>query len=168
MKTNIAGLMSLIKDYEEKLLFLSTQIELHAENKTIVELTGKENVIEDYKKDFNDELEEYIDTLNKITSLKSILYQKNNEFKLSDGRSIQEAIVDNTNLRKLKKLYDALLMKRNSKVRVTEVNNSYFESTTVNFDIDNLKEKSQELEERIHNTDFEISKLNSIEFEIEK
>ena len=168
MKTNIAGLMSLIKDLEEKIGLLGSQILSHAENKKIIELTGKENMIEDYREDYELEMQEYLDTINRISYLKAILYEKNNEFKLSDGRSIQNAIVDNTNLRKLKTLYDRLLTKRNSKVRVTEVNNSYFEETLVNFDIKKLKEKNQELESRIYQTDFEISKLNSIEFEIEK
>ena len=168
MRTNIAGLMSLIKDYEDELGILNVQVLEHAQNKTIVELSGKENIIEDYKSDFDLEFDDYIKTLNRITYLKSILYEKNNTFKLSDGRTIQEAIVDNTNMRKLKTLYDGLLLKRNSKVRVTEVNNSYFEATTVNFSIEDIRKKSRELEEKIHNTDFEISKLNSIEFEIEK
>ena len=71
-------------------------------------------------------------------------------------------------MRKLKVLYERLLTKRNSKVRITEVNNSYFEETSVNFDIKALKEKNQELEKVIYQTDFEISKLNSVEFEIDK
>ena len=168
MKTNIAGLMSLIKDLEDRLGILSNQIYSHSENKKIIELTGKENTLLDYKEDFDLDMQEYLDTINRISYLKSILYEKNNEFKLSDGRSIQKAIVDNTNLRKLKVLYERLLTKRNSKVRITEVNNSYFEETSVNFDIKSLKEKNQELEKVIYQTDFEISKLNSVEFEIDK
>lgn len=166
MKTNIAGLMSLIKDLEERLSLLNNQILSHAENKRIIELTGKDNMIEDYQEDFKLELKEYEETIQRITYLKSVLYEKNNEFKLSDGRTIQTAIVDNTNLRKLKNLYDRLLTKRNSKIRVTEVNNSYFESTEVNFDVKLLKKKNEELVKKIHDTDFEISKLNSLEFEI--
>lgn len=166
MKTNIAGLMSLIKNLEEKLEELSNEIEVHSMNKTVIELDGRENIVEDYKEDFINEITEYEDTIKRITYLKSVLYNKNNEFKLSDGRTIQEAIVDNANHRKLKDVYDALLTKRNTKNRVTEVNNSYFISSIVNFDVNKIKEKRSKLEEEIHNTDFEISKLNSIEFEI--
>ena len=86
---------------------------------------------------------------------------------MSDGRTIQEAIIDNTNLRKMKSSYDLLLNFRDVKKRVTEVNNSYFEVKTVNFDIDKIKKESDELENIIQKTDFEISKLNSIEFTID-
>ena len=168
MKTNIAGLMLLIKELEEKNNLLSSVILEHVVNKTIIELSGKENIIEDYKIDFQNELMDYQITLDRITYLKRILYEKNNEFKLKDGRSIQTALVDNANLRKFKSLIEQLLLKKNSKVRITEVNNSYFESSTVNYDIDELKKKNKELEDKIFQTDFEISKLNSIEFEINK
>lgn len=99
--------------------------------------------------------------------LKSVLYEKNNSFKLSDGRTIQEAIIDNTNLRKMKSSYDLLLNFRDVKKRITEVNNSYFEVKIVNFDINKIKRESDELENIIQKTDFEISKLNSIEFTID-
>ena len=109
------------------------------------------------------ELEEGISYL---TKLKTILYEKNNSFKLTDGRTIQEAIVDNTNLRKLKNVYETLLLSKNSKRRVTEVNNSYFECRTINFDLNDIREKLVTLDKKIQETDFEISKLNSLEFEI--
>ena len=168
MKTNIAGLMSLIKNLEDYLNKLSIEISLHSTNKTIIELDGKENVVEDFKEDFDNEFFEYQKLIVRISYLKTILYEKNNQFKLSDGRCIQQAIVDNTNLRKLKSLYDVLLEKRNTKIRVTEVNNSYFESTTLNYDIKKIKEESKKIEDKIMQTDFEISKLNSIEFEIKE
>ena len=56
---------------------------------------------------------------------------------------------------------------RNSKQRVTEVNNSYFQIQEINYNQDKIKSKIQILDEKIRNTDFEISKLNSIEFEID-
>ena len=96
----------------------------------------------------------------------TILYTKNNEFKLSDGRTIQQAIVDNTYLRKLKTTYEQLLVFQNSKKRVTEVNNSYFECKTVNFNSNEIRTKIEKIDNQIQKTDFEISKLNSIEFEI--
>ena len=168
MKINISGLMILIKDLENKLSVLTNTIMVHAQNKKIIELSGKENIMEDYHQDFVNELQEYENITQRITYLKSVLYSKNNEFKLTDGRSIQTAIVDNANLRKLKELYDGLLLMKNSKTRVTEVNNSYFEAIEVNFNEQELKDKTKSLEERIYETDFEISKLNSIEFEIQK
>ena len=160
--------MSLIKNLEDYLNKLSIEISLHSTNKTIIELDGKENVVEDFKEDFDNEFFEYQKLIARISYLKTILYEKNNQFKLSDGRCIQQAIVDNTNLRKLKSLYDVLLEKRNTKIRVTEVNNSYFESTTLNYDIKKIKEERKKIEDKIMQTDFEISKLNSIEFEIKE
>ena len=56
---------------------------------------------------------------------------------------------------------------RNSKQRVTEVNNSYFQIQEINYNQDEIKSQIQILDEKIRNTDFEISKLNSIEFEID-
>lgn len=104
--------------------------------------------------------------INELSRLKTILYEKNNQFKLNDGRSIQQAIVDNTNLRKLKTVYEQLLLLKNSKKRVTEVNNSYFECKTVNFNSKQIREKLEKIDNKIQETDFEISKLNSVEFEI--
>lgn len=167
MKINISGLMSIIATEERKITLLSQSLQTHVYNTSIQELTGTINIIEDYKKDFDKEWEEYNNTINKITKLKSVLYKKNNKFKLSDGRTIQEAIIDNANLRKQQATFDLILHYRSTKRRVTEVNNSYFECRTVNFDVDKIKKELQQIETKIQNTDFEISKLNSIEFEIE-
>ena len=101
-----------------------------------------------------------------ISKLKGVLYEKNNFFKLSDGRTIQTAIVENSNLRRLKDSLQALLNYRNLKQRVTEVNNSYFQIQEINYNQEEVKFQIQQLDEKIRNTDFEISKLNSIEFEI--
>ena len=62
--------------------------------------------------------------------------------------------------------FDDLLKCKSAKRRVTEVNNSYFDCVDVNYNADEIREKSKTLEEQIQRTDFEISKLNSIEFEI--
>ena len=167
MKTNISGLMSIIADEERKFKTLSTYLQTHIYSIKIQELDGTTNIIEDYKIEFENALDEYKKIITKISKLKSVLYEKNNSFKLSDGRTIQEAIIDNTNLRKMKSSYDLLLNFRDVKKRVTEVNNSYFEVKTVNFDIDKIKQESDELENIIQKTDFEISKLNSIEFTID-
>lgn len=67
----------------------------------------------------------------------------------------------------MKNLYNYLLSQKSVKKRVTEVNNSYFECKTINFDINQIREEYEILEKKIQDTDFEISKLNSIEFEID-
>lgn len=166
MKTNLTALMNLISENEKRYSQLCYSIKNNVYNTTIQELDGRVNVIEDNKEDFELELQE-IERLNKeITNLKSILYLKNNSFKLSDGRTIQSAIVDNNNARNLKATLENLLNYRNNKKRVTEVNNSYFEVREVNYNLNDIKEKIMELDKSIQETDFEISKLNSIEFKI--
>lgn len=166
MKTNISALMSLISEEERYLNSRSYTIKGYAINTSVEELDGRINVVEDNKEAFDLDLKEIERSANELSRLKAILYEKNNEFKLNDGRSIQQAIVDNTNLRKLKSTYEQLLLLKNSKKRVTEVNNSYFECKTVNFDSNQLRQKLEEIDNKIQKTDFEISKLNSVEFEI--
>lgn len=167
MKINITGLMNIIAEEERKFNTLSNSLRTNIYSTSIQELNGTINVIEDYKEEYGLDLEAYSNTMNRISKLKAILYEKNNNFKLSDGRTIQAAIIDNTNLRKMKGTYEMMLNYRNVKRRVTEVNNSYFESKTLNFDVDKIKEELKVIDSKIQTTDFEISKLNSIEFEMD-
>ena len=167
MKTNIANLMSIVDEEEKKYTDYIYELKKLAYTTSIEELDGTIHITEDTKDDFNEYFEECKNSQKKITKIKAIIYEKNNTLKLSDGRTIQEAIVDNTNLRKLKSLYSSLISLRSSKERVTEVHNSYFDCKTLNFDTKTLKKELKEIEEKIQTTDFEISKLNSIEFEIE-
>ncbi len=166
MKTNLANLMNIVVDEEKRFSSLGYDIKDHAYSVSAQELDGRTTIIEDYQEDFTKEFEEYKKTQEKITKIKATIYEKNNTFKLPDGRTIQEAIVDNTNLRKMKTIYNYLISQRDSKRRVTEVNNSYFECKTVNYDVNKLKQEYDKLEKKIQDTDFEISKLNSIEFDI--
>ena len=167
MKINLSSLMCLIDENEKQYSSLFFALKKHVLNTSIQELNGTTNVVEDNKKDFQEELAE-VERLSKdITKLKSILYEKNNFFKLSDGRTIQSAIVENSNLRKLKDNLQTLLNYRNLKQRVTEVNNSYFQIQEINYNQEEIKSQIQQLDLKIRNTDFEISKLNSIEFNID-
>lgn len=167
MKINLSSLMCLIDEKEKKYSSMVFSMKKHVFNTSVQELSGVVNIIEDNKKDFEEELLEVQNLSNEIIKLKSILYEKNNTFKLSDGRSIQAAIVENSNLRKLKDNFELLLNYRNSKQRFTEVNNSYFQIQEINYNQDEIKSQIQILDDRIRSTDFEISKLNSIEFEID-
>ena len=162
MKTNISALMSLISEEERYLDNKSYTIKGYATNTSVEELDGRVNVVEDNKETFDLDLNEIERSAKKLSKLKTTLYEKNNQFKLTDQRSIQQAIVDNTNLRKL----EQLLLLKSSKKRITEVNNSYFECKTLNFDLKKLRQRLDEIDKEIQKTDFEISKLNSIEFEI--
>ena len=60
----------------------------------------------------------------------------------------------------------ALLNYHNFKQRITEVNNSYFQIQEINYDQGKVKSQILQLDQKIRNTDFEISKLNSIAFDI--
>lgn len=166
MKINLSSLMCLIDENERQYSSLFFALKKHVLNTSIQELNGTTNVVEDNKKDFQEELAEVERLSKEITKLKSILYEKNNSFKLSDGRTIQSAIVENSNLRKLKDNLQTLLNYRNLKQRVTEVNNSYFQIQEINYNQEEIKSQIQQLDLKIRNTDFEISKLNSIEFDI--
>ena len=166
MKTNITQLMNLISEYERQLQDVGYDIRSHVINTSIIELDGKVNIVEDNKEVFNDQLEVIEELSNKISLLKGILYEKNNTFKLSDGRTIQTAIVENTVLRRLKSIYESIIVFRNSKKRVSEINFPYFECKEVNYDSNDIKSKINEIDSKLQQTDFEISKLNSLEFEI--
>ena len=167
MKINLSSLMCLIDENERQYSSLFFALKKHVLNTSIQELNGNTNIVEDNKKDFQEELAEVERLSKEITKLKSILYEKNNSFKLSDGRTIQSAIVENSNLRKLKDNLQTLLNYRNLKQRVTEVNNSYFQIQEINYNQEEIKSQIQQLDLKIRNTDFEISKLNSIEFDID-
>lgn len=166
MRINLSSLMSLIDESEKRYSSLFISLRKHVLTTSIQELNGTTNIVEDNKKDFDEELAEVNKLANEISKFKSILYEKNNSFKLSDGRTIQSAIVENSNLRKLKDNLQSLLNYHNFKQRVTEVNNSYFQIQEINYDPEKVKSQILQLDQRIHNTDFEISKLNSIEFDI--
>ena len=167
MKINLSSLMCLIDENEKQYSSLFFALKKHVLNTSIQELNGTINVVDDNKKDFQEELAEVKRLSKEITKFKSILYEKNNSFKLSDGRTIQSAIVENSNLRKLKDNLQTLLNYRNLKQRVTEVNNSYFQIQEINYNQEEIKSQIQQLDLKIRNTDFEISKLNSIEFNID-
>ena len=166
MKTNISALMGLIAEQKRLLNGKTYSLKRYAINTSVEELDGRINIIEDNKETYEQDFKKIEDGVKELSRLKGILYEKNNEFKLSDGRSIQQAIVDNENLRNLKTTYEQLLQLQPSKRRVTEVHNSYFECRTVNFDSKQLRKKLEEIDNKIQKTDFEISKLNSVEFEI--
>ena len=166
MKTNISTLMSIIAEEEKNLNNHIYAIEDNAISISVEELDGRVNIIDDNKQAFDYDLEEIEKSVERLSKLKATLYAKNNEFKLSDGRSIQQAIVDNNNLRRLKSMYERLVLLKNSKKRVTEVHNSYFECKSINFDLSEIKDKLAEIEQKIQKTDFEIAKLNSLEFTI--
>lgn len=167
MKTNLSNLMQIVSEEERKFSNYGFSLRSYAFTTLTQELDGKVNIIEDYKSDFENAYEELKKAQEKIIKIKKAIYEKNNQLKLEDGRTIQEALVENAVLRKVKSSYEALLERRGSKRRVTEVNNSYFECKNLNYDLAKIKSEYDAIESKIQHTDFEISKLNSVEFDIE-
>ena len=152
MKLNLTTLMSKINEEENNFNTLMSNIRLHLFSTSIKELDGRETILEDYKDDLTTELKALKDSYELLTKLKRIQFEKNNSYKLADGRTIQQAISDNNYLRKLKNFYTSIVNNRSTKTRVTEVKN--------------IQDEIDKITQNIETTDFEISKLNSIEFEI--
>lgn len=166
MKTNLIDLMSRIsqleRDYNEILFELRSQ----NMNIKIIELDGSYQMLEEYP-NFEDKLEECEEIRNKITILKGILFERNNSLKLKNGDTIQKALIDIQNKRKELDLLRVLSKQNPSKRRTSETNNSYFTSKELAYDKVKITEKEQTLLKEIQDTEYEISQLNSIEFEIE-
>ena len=167
MKTNIANLMNILAEEERNLNVVWGDLRAHVYNIKTKELDGTENIIDDYKEDFENEYNEYMQLANKLEKIKKAINEKNNEFKLPNGNSIQGALVEISILRKKINMINEFSDYKSVNRRITEVNNSYFEYKTLNFDTKKLKEEAKNIEEKIRNLEFEISKLNSIEFDIE-
>ncbi len=165
MKLNLTTLMSKINEEESNLNTLMTNIKEHLYSTSIKELDGSETVLENYKQDLDEELKSLETSYQLLTKLKKFQFIKNNSLKLSDGRTIQQAISDNNYLRKLKNFYNSIVNNRSTKQRITEVNNSYFECRNLNYDVKEIRNKIKKITQEIETTEFEISKLNSIEFD---
>ena len=165
MKLNLTTLMSKINEEESNLNTLMTNIKEHLYSTSIKELDGSETVLENYKQDLDEELKSLATSYQLLTKLKKFQFIKNNSLKLNDGRTIQQAISDNNYLRKLKNFYNSIVNNRSTKQRITEVNNSYFECRNLNYDVKEIRNKIEKITQEIETTEFEISKLNSIEFD---
>ena len=157
--------MNKINEEESNLNTLMTNIKEHLYSISIKELDGSETVLENYKQDLDEELKSLETSYQLLTKLKKFQFIKNNSLKLSDGRTIQQAISDNNYLRKLKNFYNSIVNNRSTKQRITEVNNSYFECRNLNYDVKEIRNKIEKITQEIETTEFEISKLNSIEFD---
>ena len=165
MKLILTTLMNKINEEESNLNILMTNIKEHLYSTSIKELDGSETVLENYKQDLDEELKSLETSYQLLTKLKKFQFIKNNSLKLNDGRTIQQAISDNNYLRKLKNFYNSIVNNRSTKQRITEVNNSYFECRNLNYDVKEIRNKIEKITQEIETTEFEISKLNSIEFD---
>ena len=166
MKSNLANLMNMVSEYEKNLNMIDSQLRSHIYTTTIEELDGKKNITEDYREDFKNEFIEYNELFEKIQIIKQTIAKKNNEFKLPNGDTISDTLITINLLRKKQFLIETFLSGKNSKKRITEVNNSYFESKEINFDSQAMKDLYEKIQSEIQHLEFEISKLNSKEFDV--
>lgn len=167
MKTNLTNLMSIVSEHERNLHMLDSKLRSHICTTTIEELDGRKTIIEDYREDFKNEFIEYNELFEKIQIAKQIISKKNNELRLPNGGTIADALITINLLRKKMFLLEGFLQEKSSKRRITEVNNSYFEAREINFDASAMKEVYDKIQEEIQSLEFEISKLNSKEFEVD-
>lgn len=165
MVTNLVDIMSRISQLECEVSQLGYNLIRNSKNVKTIELDGTEQVLEEYP-EWNKDFEEYKAKLEEITSLKGALFQKNNSLTLSNGLTIQATLVDISNKKRLLDLVEKLINQSPSKVRNTEVNNSYFTSKELTYDKEGMKELQKWLKTNIQQEEFEISGLNSQEFEI--
>ena len=166
MKTNLANLMNMVSEFDRNFNMVDGNLRSHIYTTTIEELDGRKTIVEDFREDFKNEFIEYNELFEKIQIIKQTIAMKNNELKLPNGDTISDTLITINLLRKKQFLIEAFLNGKNSKRRITEVNNSYFESKEINFDSQAMKDLYEKIQSEIQHLEFEISKLNSKEFDV--
>ena len=168
MKTNLINLMSLVKEEEAKLKDNCYLLGIYKENKNTIEVKEPfhREELENHSKKFKDIYNEILDLEMEIAKNKSIIFEKNNSLKLPNGDTIQKTLNIINNKKMILKSLESIKDTKTKKERVTEVNNSYYVETTPSFDVEEINTKINYLKVEILDLEFEISKLNSQEFEI--
>ena len=167
MKTNMQMLRNLIREEEENLDLVRFSSQEYLFNKVNEELSGKITILVDNTEKMLEKLKETEDLTNKINYLKRTLFEKENELRLEDGRTVKQASVENKYNLKLKYYYEALLRKENKKIRMTDSKSAYFLEYKLNIDRNEIKDKLKNISEEIKNTTNEIIRLNGKIFEID-
>ena len=167
MKTNLLNLISIVSDEEVKFSNYGWKLRSLAYNTSIEELNGKTVLVEDYKQDFYKTYNELKRLQKSITKMKKIINNRNHELILPDGRTIQDALIDNITNRRMENYLETLLDRHNRKTRKMESIEPYYECQTLNYDLEKLQAEYDEIKKSLHVTDYEISKLNAIEFNMD-
>ena len=167
MKTNMQMLRNLIREEEENLDLVRFSSQEYLFNKVNEELSGKITILVDNTEKMLEQLKETEDLTNRINYLKRTLFEKENELRLEDGRTVKQASVENKYNLKLKYYYEALLRKENKKIRMTDSKSAYFLEYKLNIDRNEIKDKLKNISEEIKNTTNEIIRLNGKIFEID-
>ena len=165
MKTNMIDLMSKIKQMQNDITELGLELKLNSTNEKIIELNGSEQILKE-NKDFDMKFNQYISLLEKVSKFQGIVATRNAMLKLKNGMSIQEALIRVKNLRTEFDIVKALASRKPYKKRTTETTNSYFTATELAYDKEIMINKREDLITEIQELEFEISQLNSQEFEV--
>lgn len=166
MKTNLSNVMIEVKKDQDELSEIEYYLKGNNVKKSTIELNGNEVVLEEVE-DFNEKMERADYLVGRIAYLKSIIAEKNSKTVLFNGLSIAGNLDLLAKLRMRVETYQRLLSIKEIKRRVTEVNNSYYVHSVPVFDKKEIEEKKKSTETLIQGIELEMSKANSVEFEIE-
>ena len=166
MKTNLSNIMIEIKKDQDELAEVEYYLKRNVVKKSTIELSGNEVMLENVE-DFDEKMKRGDYLIERIAYLKSIVAKKNSETILSNGISIAGNLDLLSKLRNRVETYKEILTIKDTKRRVTEVNNSYYVHCVPVFDRKEIEKRKEDIENLMQNMELEISKANSIEFEIE-
>ena len=96
MKTNLVDLMSENSKLEKEVQELYLDLRRNNMNEDAIELDGNKQNLKD-NSDFMEKYKEFNEKLRKINAIKAILFTKNNSLLLSNGSTIQAALVEISN-----------------------------------------------------------------------
>lgn len=165
MKTNLSNVMIGVKKDQDELSEIEYYLKVNNTNKSTIELSGNEVVLEKVE-DFDEKMKRADHLVDRIVYLKSIIAEKNNSTILSNKLSIAGNLDLLAKLRMRIETYQRLLSIKETKKRVTEVNNSYYLHSVPVFNREEIETKKKSTEILIQSIELAISKANSVEFEI--
>lgn len=165
MKTNLTDLMQKVASLEKEKDRLYRKIYENHMNKKTIELTGQEQSLIEIK-DFEESFNKYTNLLSLITYYKGIIDEKNNTFEL-DNKTVKQYIIYNKYLNEEYDLLNALVDEKETKRRISETNNSYFEVKVPAYNIDQIKTMITNIQQQIQDNETKIITLNNKEFEID-
>ena len=100
MITNLSNLMADVSRLERQFSRLVKRLDYYNMNEKAIDLNHKEMVLVEYP-NFEKDLAQAAELQNEISRLRGIIYEKNNSYILSTGKSIQASIADLTSKRTL-------------------------------------------------------------------
>lgn len=166
MKTNLTDLMQRVATLDKEKNRLYRKLNSDKMNVKTIELDGNEQILEE-NKNFNEDFKRFEQVILLISYLKGIIDAKNNTFTLENGLTIKQAILQNRALETEYSLVDSLADESETKRRVSETTNSYFEVRTPAYNVDDMKAKREEIKALIQANETGIISLNGQEFEID-